>query len=124
LRDVLGINDWQTLNLLAVSEGYAKSRPQGRTTAQTIAAFYLAHELVFTRNKLIVFTTSRELSHYVVFSRIMVERKVGVVLKSIVFSSYVYIPLFLRILSLHILCLKNERNIPFDLIKNTYLHLH
>jgi len=33
-----------------------------------IAAFYSPRELVFTRNKLIVFTTSRELSHYVVFS--------------------------------------------------------
>ena len=31
------------------------------------AAFYWARELVFTRNNLIVFTTSRELSHYVVF---------------------------------------------------------
>jgi len=34
------------------------------------------------------------------------------------FSFYVYIPLFLRIVSLHILHLKNETNIPFDLIKN------
>ena len=32
------------------------------------AAFYWARELVFTRNKLIVFTTLRELSHYDVFS--------------------------------------------------------
>ena len=48
----------------------------------------------------------------------MADRKVGVVLKSIVFFSfYVYIPLFLRIVSLHILRLKNETNIPFDLIK-------
>jgi len=31
------------------------------------AAFYWARELVFTRNKLVVFTTSRKLSHYVVF---------------------------------------------------------
>jgi len=32
------------------------------------AAFYWARELVFTRDKLIAFTTSRELSHYVVLS--------------------------------------------------------
>ena len=75
------------------------------------AAFYWAHELIFTRNKLIVFTTSRELSHYVVFSWMMAERKVGVVLKSMVFSFYVYIPLFLRILSLHNLRLKKMRQI-------------
>ena len=36
------------------------------------------------------------------------------------FSFYVYIPLFLRIMSLHILRLKNATNIHFDLIKNTY----
>jgi len=47
----------------------------------------------------------------------MAERKVGVVLKSIVFSLYVYIPLFLRIMFLHILRFKNETNTPFDLIK-------
>jgi len=51
-------------------------------------------------------------------SRITAQRKVGVVLKSIVFFSfYVYTPLFLRIISLHILHLRNETNIPFDLIK-------
>jgi len=42
-----------------------------------------------------------------------------VVLKSIVFSYYLYVPLFLRILSVHILCLKNETNVPFNLMKNT-----
>jgi len=53
------------------------------------AVFYWARELVFTGNKLIVLTTSRELSHYVmqfVFSWIMAGRKVGVVVKSIVFG--------------------------------------
>ena len=51
-----------------------------------------------------------------------VERKLGVVLKSIVFFSfYVHIPLLLRILSLHILRLKNETNIPFDLRKKHLL---
>jgi len=57
-----------------------------------------ARELVFTRNKLIVFTTSQELSYYVVFSGITAERKVGVVLNSIVFSFYVHIPLVVKIL--------------------------
>jgi len=40
-----------------------------------------------------------------------------VVLKSIVFSFYVHIPLFLRIVSQHILRLENETNIPFDQVK-------
>ena len=54
----------------------------------------------------------------------MADRKVGVVFKSIVFFSfYVYIPLFLRMISLRILRLKNEINIPFDLIKNTYFRV-
>ena len=39
------------------------------------------------------------------------------VLKSIVVSFYAYIPLFLRIVSLNILRLKNETNIPVELIK-------
>jgi len=39
------------------------------------------------------------------------------------FSYYVYVPVFLRILSVHILCFKNETNVPFNLMKNTYLHL-
>jgi len=43
------------------------------------------------------------------------EIPVGVVLKLIVFSFYVYIPLFLLIVCLHILRLKNETNIPFAL---------
>jgi len=48
----------------------------------------------------------------------MADRKEGVAVKSIVsFSFYVYIPLFLRIMSLHIFCLTSETNIPFDLIK-------
>jgi len=47
----------------------------------------------------------------------MAERKEGVVLKSIDFSFYVYIPLFSRVLSVHILYLKNETNSP--LTKNT-----
>jgi len=34
---------------------------------------------------------------------------------------YMYIPLFLQIVSLHILRLTNETNIPFDLIKK---HFH
>jgi len=76
---------------------------------ESYAAFYWARELIFTSNKLIVFTTSREVSHCVVFSWIMVKRKVGVVLKSIVFFLYVYIPYFLWIVSLHILHLKNEK---------------
>jgi len=42
---------------------------------------------------------------------------VGVVVKLIVFSFYVYIPLLLRNAYLHILRLKNETNIPFDLVK-------
>jgi len=49
----------------------------------------------------------------------MAGRKVGIVLKTIVFFLFVYIPLFLRIVFLHILRLKNETNRPFDLIKNT-----
>ena len=52
----------------------------------------------------------------------MADRKVSVVLESIGFSFYVYIPLFLHIVSLHTLRLENETNIPFDLIKNTYFH--
>jgi len=76
------------------------------------AAFYWACKLIYTRNKLILFTTSRELSHYVVFLWIMADRKVGVFFNSIVFFSfYVYIPLFLPIVSVHILQLKNETNI-------------
>jgi len=51
----------------------------------------------------------------------MADRKVSVVLESIGFSFYVYIPLFLHIVSLHILRLENETNIPFDLIKKHLL---
>jgi len=40
---------------------------------------------IYRKYKLIVFTSSRELSRYVVFSWIMADRKVGVVLKSTVF---------------------------------------
>ena len=55
----------------------------------------LINSIVFTRNKLIVFTTSGELSHYVVFSWIMAERKVGVVLKSIVFFCFLCVYSFI-----------------------------
>jgi len=51
----------------------------------------------------------------------MADRKVSVVLESIGFSFYVYIPLFLHIVSLHTLRLENETNIPFDLIKKHLL---
>jgi len=44
----------------------------------------------------------------------MADRKVGVVLKSVVF--YVYISVFYES-CVYILRLKNETNIPFDLIK-------
>jgi len=57
----------------------------------------------------------------------MAERKIGAVgwfSSGLLFSFYAYIPLFLRIVSLHILRLKNETNVPFDLIKNTYFHSH
>jgi len=60
-----------------------------------VVVVYWPRELIFTRNKLIVFTTSREVSRYVVFSRIMVERKIGMIRKFHCFFGYVYIPLLL-----------------------------
>jgi len=49
-----------------------RKKHAGETDSQPVLktndAFYWARELVFTRNKLIVFTTSREPPHYVVFS--------------------------------------------------------
>ena len=58
------------------------------------------------------------MSHYVVFSWIMAGRKVGVVLKSIVFFSfYVHISfIFTNRVSVYFL-FENETIIPFDLIK-------
>ena len=81
----------------------------------TYAAFYWARELVFTGNKLIMFTTSLELSHYVVFSWIIAERKVGVVLKSI-FSLFICIFLYFYESCLYVFCVWKMRQIPFDLI--------
>jgi len=49
----------------------------------------------------------------------MAGRKVGIVLKTIVFFCLCIFLYFLRIVFLHILRLKNETNRPFDLIKNT-----
>jgi len=81
------------------------------------AAFYWARELVFTRNQLIAFTTSRELSHYLVFSRIMADRKVDVVLKSIVFFFLCVCSfIFTNRVSTYF-AFENTTNISFDLIK-------
>ena len=44
-------------------------------------------------DKLIVFMTSHKPFRYVAFSRIMAEGRVGMVVKSIVFSFHLYIPL-------------------------------
>ena len=82
--------------------------------------FYRVGELVFTRNKLIsLFTTSREPSHYVVFSRFgrKESRRGSQVDCFLFFMRRAYIPLFLRITYLHILCLKNETNTTFKLVK-------
>jgi len=71
---------------------------------------------LFTRNKVIVFTTSRELFNYVAFSWIMAESRHGSQVDCF-FSFNVYILLFLRILSLRIFRFKNETNISFNLTK-------
>jgi len=96
--------------------GHMRLMARWLVSTASYAAFYWARELVFVRNKLIMFTTSRELPHYVVFSWIMMERKVGVVLKSIVFMC-IFIYFYESCLT--IVRLKNETNVSFNLIKKT-----
>ena len=92
---------------------------QVQTFDWSYARLYLARELVFTRNKLIVFTTSWELSHYVVLkNNDGKESRHGSQVD--VFSFYVYIRLFLWILCTYFV-FENETNIPFNLIISTFI---
>ena len=76
-----------------------------------IAAFYWARELLFIRNKLIVFMTSRELSHYVVFSRIIAEGKKAWFSSQLFFSFYVHIPDIFTKSCIYIFCVWKMKQI-------------
>ena len=117
---------------------FIEKKHAGETDSQPVlktnAAFYWARELVFTRNKLIVFTTSREPSHYVVFSWKMADRKVGVVLKSTAFflfmCMFLYFYFFTNRVSTYLAFEKwdkytfwsNKKHwLPFALTTNLYI---